>query len=88
MNVHAFMNELDQKDYYENLCTKSMESCPLVISHILAVSFIHRERKKEKKKGKTCVFKQKKNTVKKTRERLNITKSNITKLVKLKKTRW
>ena len=44
MNVHAFMNELDQKDYWyprrrkncENLCTKSMESCPLVISHILA----------------------------------------------------
>ena len=44
MNVHAFMNELDQKDYwyprkienFENLCTKSMESCPLVISHILA----------------------------------------------------
>ena len=34
MNVHAFMNELDQKDYwyarkiknFENLCTKSMES--------------------------------------------------------------
>ena len=44
MNVHAFMNELDQKDYwyprkttnFENLHTKSMESCPLVISHILA----------------------------------------------------
>ena len=44
MNVHAFMNELDQMDYWyprkikncENLCTKSMESCPLVISHILA----------------------------------------------------
>ena len=44
MNVHAFMNELDQKDYWyprklencENLCTKLMESCPLVISHILA----------------------------------------------------
>ena len=46
MNVHAFVNELDQKDYWyprkikncENLhvCTKSMESCPLVISHILA----------------------------------------------------
>ena len=44
MNVHAFMNELDQKDYwyprklenYENLRTKSMESCPLVISHVLA----------------------------------------------------
>ena len=44
MNVHAFMNELDQKDYWcpkkikncENLCTKSMESCPVVISHILA----------------------------------------------------
>ena len=44
MNVHAFMNELDQKDCryprkiknFENLCTKSMESCPLVISHILA----------------------------------------------------
>ena len=44
MNVHEFMNELDQKDYWyprkikqcENLCTKSMESCPLVISHILA----------------------------------------------------
>ena len=37
MNVHAFMNELDQKDYprkiknFENLFTKSMESCPLVI---------------------------------------------------------
>ena len=38
------MNELDQKDYWypgkiktcKNLCTKSMESCPLVISHILA----------------------------------------------------
>ena len=36
------MNELDQKDYprkfknCENLCTKSMESCPLVILHILA----------------------------------------------------
>ena len=45
MNVHAFINELDQKkDYwyprkmknFENLCTKSMESCPLVMSHILA----------------------------------------------------
>ena len=45
MNVHAFMNELDLKDYWyprknkkncENLCTKSMESCPLVIWHILA----------------------------------------------------
>ena len=44
INVHVFMNELDQKDYWyprkiincENLCTKSMESCPLVISHILA----------------------------------------------------
>ena len=47
MNVHAFMNELDQKDYWyprrrkkikivKNLCTKSMESCPFVISHILA----------------------------------------------------
>ena len=48
MNVHAFINELDQKDLIkrtidippqkncENLCTKSMESCPLVISHILA----------------------------------------------------
>ena len=44
MNVHAFKNELDQKDYgyprkmknCENLCTKSMESCPLVILHILA----------------------------------------------------
>ena len=44
MNVHAFMNEQDQKDYWyprkikncENLCTMSMESCPLVISHILA----------------------------------------------------
>ena len=43
MNVHAFMNELVQKDYWyprkikhcENLCTKSMESCPLLISHIL-----------------------------------------------------
>ena len=46
MNVHAFMNELDQPDYWyprkirngENPCTKSMESCPLVISHILADS--------------------------------------------------
>ena len=44
MNVHAFMNELDQtidiqekkRKKNENLCTKSMESCPLVISHILA----------------------------------------------------
>ena len=38
MNVHAFMNELDQKETKscENLCKKSMESCPLVISHILA----------------------------------------------------
>ena len=44
MNVHAFMNELDQKGYWyprkfencENLYTKSMESCPLVISHTLA----------------------------------------------------
>ena len=44
MNVHAFMIELDQKglliskkkNLCENLCTKSMESCPLVISHILA----------------------------------------------------
>ena len=43
MNVHAFMNELHQKDEWyprifgvENLCTKSMESCPLVISHILS----------------------------------------------------
>ena len=45
MNVHAFMNELDQKrtidiqekfENCENLCTKSMEICPLVISHILA----------------------------------------------------
>ena len=44
MNVHAFINELDQKDYWyprkikncENLCTQSMETCPLVISHILA----------------------------------------------------
>ena len=44
MNVHVFMNELDQKDYWyprkiincENLCIKSMGSCPLVISHILA----------------------------------------------------
>ena len=43
MNVHAFMNELDQKDNRygprkfencENLCTKSMESN--VISHVLA----------------------------------------------------
>ena len=42
---HAFMNELDQKDYWyprknkkkmKNLCTKSMESCPIVISHVLA----------------------------------------------------
>ena len=46
MNVHAFMNEFDQNYYWyiqEKLkivkiytCTKSMESCPLVISHILA----------------------------------------------------
>ena len=44
MNVHAFMNERDQKNYRsprkiincENLCTNSLESCPLVISHILA----------------------------------------------------
>ena len=42
MHVQAFMNELDQKDiqeiffFVENLCIKSMESCPLVISHILA----------------------------------------------------
>ena len=44
INVHAFMNELGQNDYWyprtikncENLCTKSMESCHLVISHILA----------------------------------------------------
>ena len=43
MNVHAFMNELDQRTIdiqerkkKENQCTKSMESCPLVISHILA----------------------------------------------------
>ena len=47
MNVHAFMNELDQRtidnDIQENLkivkiyvYTKSMESFPLVISHILA----------------------------------------------------
>ena len=50
MNVHTFMNELDQKYYWyprkikncENLCTKSMESCPLVISHILAE--LHPER--------------------------------------------
>ena len=43
MFMHIW-NELDQKDYWyprkikncENLCTKSMESCPLVISHILA----------------------------------------------------
>ena len=50
MNVHAFMNELDQKDYWyprkikncENICIKSMESCPLVISHILAE--LHPER--------------------------------------------
>ena len=40
INGHAFMNELDQKDYIskknknncENLCTKSMESCPLVMA--------------------------------------------------------
>ena len=39
MNVHALMNELDQKDNWyprknlkcENLYTKSMESCPIVI---------------------------------------------------------
>ena len=44
INAHAFMHELDQQDYwyprkmkfFENLCTKSMDSCPLVISHILA----------------------------------------------------
>ena len=41
MIVHAFMIELDQKDYWyprkfencENLRIKSMESCPLVIYH-------------------------------------------------------
>ena len=50
MNVHAFMNELDQKDYWyprkfencEILYTKSMESCPLVISHILAEFHLER----------------------------------------------
>ena len=44
MIVHAFMIELGQLDYRyprklkncEILCTKSMESCYLVISHILA----------------------------------------------------
>ena len=44
MNEHAFTNELYQTDYwyprkiwkFKNLCSKSMESCPLVISHILA----------------------------------------------------
>ena len=44
MIVHVFMIELDQKDYWyprkfeivKNLCAKSMESCPRVISHILA----------------------------------------------------
>ena len=44
MNVLAFMNELDQEEYWysrkiqncKNLCTKSMESYPRVISHILA----------------------------------------------------
>ena len=44
MIVHAFMIELDQLDYwyprknkkFEILCTKSMESCSLVISQILA----------------------------------------------------
>ena len=44
--VHAFMTELDQPDYRypnkiknckkKNLCTKSMESCSLVVSQILA----------------------------------------------------
>ena len=42
MNVHAFMNELDQKDYWyprktkhcEKSMYKSTDSCPLVISHI------------------------------------------------------
>ena len=31
MNVHAFINELDPRKMkkFENLCTKSMESCPL-----------------------------------------------------------
>ena len=50
MNVHASMNELDQKDYWyprkkkgENLCTKSMESWPLV-SHIFWQSSIQRGR--------------------------------------------
>ena len=46
MNVHAFMNEIDEKDYQypsprkvkncENRCTTPMESYPLVISHTLA----------------------------------------------------
>ena len=48
MNMHAFVNELDQKDCWyprknkicENLCTKSMESCPLVIWHILEASWV------------------------------------------------
>ena len=44
MIMHAFMIEIDQLDYWyprknkncEILCTKSMESCSLVISQILA----------------------------------------------------
>ena len=44
MIVHAFMVDLDQLYYWylrhirnvENLCTKSMESCSLVVSQILA----------------------------------------------------
>ena len=46
MNVHAFMNYLDQKDliskknyYCKNSCVKSMESCHRVISHSGRVTF-------------------------------------------------
>ena len=37
MNVHALMTiDIKRKKNCENICKKSMESCPLVISHILA----------------------------------------------------
>ena len=50
MIVHAFMIELDQLDYWypkklkdcEILCTKSMESCSIVISQILAEFCVER----------------------------------------------
>ena len=45
--VHAFMIELDQPNYWylrKHLCTKSMESCSLVISLILAEFCPERER--------------------------------------------